>query len=324
MGYSTQQEKVLVADPNFVPSLAERLATINQKDQLGPDDCVLIEGEWLHTLLSQVSDYIFIKDAHCRFVMANQQVCLDVGYENTEDIIGKTDLELHSPEIGRVIWEGEKTLLRFKKPIIDLAEMLVLPDGSRKWFSTSKYPILDCNGAVAGLIGIARDMTERRRSEYLHIGQNQILQMIATGTTLDSILTSLVGVFEDQLVSTVCAVMLVDEMEQLQWAAGPNLPDSLRVAADGVEVGPDTVSMGQALHLRKTVFSDDMTQEQGWRADIKPVLESGLRSNLTVPFFAKDGSALGVFTLFSSKSEPPSEHRRGLAEEEERLAAIAV
>ncbi len=59
-------------------------------------------------------------------------------------------------------------------------------------------PITGANGAVVQLLAVSRDITERRREEALRATHNQVLGMIATGSSLADVLECLVRLVEQQ------------------------------------------------------------------------------------------------------------------------------
>jgi diguanylate cyclase (GGDEF)-like protein/PAS domain S-box-containing protein len=123
------------------------------------------ERTWLRAMIDQVPDYLFVKDTECRFVVANVAVAEDIGHGSPTELIGRTDLELHPNDIAQKFFADDQLVLHTGKALLDIEEYVVRPDGSRRWLSTSKVPLRAADGAIIGLVGIARDITERRQAE---------------------------------------------------------------------------------------------------------------------------------------------------------------
>ena len=123
------------------------------------------ERDWLRTMIDQVPDYLYIKDSEARFVIANKAVAADLGHGNPNDLIGKNDLDVHPPELARRYYEDDLSVLHEGKQLIDHEEYVVRPDGSQIWLSTTKRPLRSPDGAIIGLVCMARDITERRQTE---------------------------------------------------------------------------------------------------------------------------------------------------------------
>jgi len=123
------------------------------------------ERTWLRAMIDQVPDYLFVKDTECRFVVANIAVAADLGHGNPDELIGRNDLELHPAEVAHKFYADDQRVLKSGQPLLDIEEYVVRPDGTRRWLSTSKVPLRATDGTIIGLVGIARDVTERRQAE---------------------------------------------------------------------------------------------------------------------------------------------------------------
>jgi len=311
--------------PEDGTSLASELARLNDVRQLKKADELQLTGDWVQTLVDQVSDYIFVKDRKSRFVMANRQVALDIGFEDFSELIGKTDLELHPDEIGPGFMAIEAEVMATKIPLIDHEEFVILPSGKRKWFSTSKFPVTNDKDEVVGIVGICRDITERKKAEMLQQGQNKVLQEIASGKPLRDVLETLVLTIEGQLDGVIGSVMLVDESgTQLLSGVAPHLPPAYVEHTNGIPIGPRMGSCGTAVHRREGVFVDDIFDSELWE-DFKDIIgQFDMRSCWSVPFFSKDSRVLGTFGLYTKEVRSPTEHETKLASEAARMASIAV
>jgi diguanylate cyclase (GGDEF)-like protein/PAS domain S-box-containing protein len=122
------------------------------------------ERRLLRAMIDQVPDYLFAKDTQSRFVVANKAVAADLGYD-PEGLLGKSDLELHPAEIARDFYANEQRIIRVGEPILDHEEYVVRPNGERRWLSTSKAPLRNDDGEIVGLVGISRDITNRKLDE---------------------------------------------------------------------------------------------------------------------------------------------------------------
>src|SRR5690348_16937869 len=100
---------------------------------------------------------------------------------------------------------------------------------------------------------------ERLDSAGFIAGQNAVLEQIAIGVSLSSVLTQLVQLIESQSPEMLCSVLLLDEDRlHLRHGAAPNLPASYVEAIDGVAIGPNVGSCGTAAYFAKTVVVTDI------------------------------------------------------------------
>jgi len=319
------RNQAAIADWQTMPSLATQLEVLNGKKEFHETQGLLGDNGWLQALVNNVSDYIFIKDRYSRFVMSNDKVAEDLGRTGSSELIGKTDLVLHPLKIGKSFFDDEQAIMASGTARVDFEERVLLPDGKEKWFSSSKYPILNAAGEVVGLIGISRDITERLNTEKLLAGQNQVLKEIATGVPLDEVLNTLILMIESQLPGVMGSVMLVDETGRyFISSAGPSLPAAYLEAVDGVEIGPRVGSCGTAVFRKQNVFVPDIFASDLWADFVDLVRQFDLRSCWSFPFYSNEGDVLGTFAFYTKDVRDPVELDIKIAEEAARLASIAV
>ena len=278
----------------------------------------------LQHLIDTVPDYLWVKDLEGRFVIANKALAADWGRIPSE-MIGLSDADFHSPELASSFRESELSILATEEPMIDKEEGVLNAAGARKWLASTKMPLRDENNAVFGLIGIARDITERKRSEMLHKGQAKVLEMIAMAAPLQDVLTELVRLIEGQLSGILASVLLLDaDGQHLLHGAGPSLHPDYANAINGVRVGPNVGSCGTAVHRREPVIVADIQTDPLW-ADYRDLAAAfDLRSCWSKPIISHTGAVLGTFAMYSGSIREPTDAEKGLVDVATRIAGIAI
>jgi PAS domain S-box-containing protein len=133
-------------------------------------DIISAEGDWkaeralFRAMIDQVPDFLWIKDTKSRFVIANRSVSAERGL-TPDDLIGKTDFDLHPIERARKFFGDEQRIVVSGEAMIDIEEFTVDVTDEKRWISTSKVPLRDDNNDIIGIIGISRNITERKRAE---------------------------------------------------------------------------------------------------------------------------------------------------------------
>ncbi|MBC8354947.1 MAG: PAS domain-containing protein [Planctomycetes bacterium] len=123
------------------------------------------ERDLLKTIIDNVPDLIFIKDRAGRFVAVNAAMLRVLQVENEQQVIGKTDFDFSPPELAANYVADDQTVMRSGEPMIDQEEVSPDSGGGEVWLLTTKVPLRDQNGDVTGLVGIGRNITNRKRAE---------------------------------------------------------------------------------------------------------------------------------------------------------------
>ena len=119
------------------------------------------ERSLLRTIIDNMPDQIYVKDAAGRFVLGNKAAASCIGVDSPDDLMGKSDLELFPGECGRQFYLDEQTIISSGHAIVDQLEENINQAGVRRWFSTTKVPFQDGEGHVIGIVGMSRDVTLR-------------------------------------------------------------------------------------------------------------------------------------------------------------------
>jgi PAS domain S-box-containing protein len=115
-------------------------------------------------ILDNIPDLAWVKDADGHFVAVNQALATAKGFSSPSQMIGKTDLEIHPPEIART-YRQDDTEVMATDGCKQIEEHHLNADGSISLVETIKTALHDSDGHVAGTVGIARDITARRQAE---------------------------------------------------------------------------------------------------------------------------------------------------------------
>jgi PAS domain S-box-containing protein len=108
-------------------------------------------------------DPIFVKDRAGRMLLANPATLATLQKPAT-DVLGKTDEELYAdPAVGRQFMANDRHVIETGETLF--VEEAVPGPGRPRVFFSAKVPHRDVRGSIIGLIGIARDITERKRAE---------------------------------------------------------------------------------------------------------------------------------------------------------------
>jgi PAS domain S-box-containing protein len=144
------------------------------------------ERNLLRTLIDIMPDYIYAKDTAGRFMFTNTAHAVPLGLTSPEEAVGMTDFDLFPADLATQYAAGEAPVLTEGKLLLNQLEPVTEPaTGERRWVETTKVPLHNPEGAIIGLVGISRDITERRRTaEALAQANLELQQAVATANDL--------------------------------------------------------------------------------------------------------------------------------------------
>ena len=138
-----------------------------------------------------------MKDTQGRFVLANKALDHAAGIDDPRSLIGGTDHEISPKEIADRYVANDRLIINSAQGLINTEEFSASCASPACWILTTKVPLIDQKGSVNGLVGISRDITERRELET-NMQQTQKLEslgVLAGGIAHDfnKILTVILG-----------------------------------------------------------------------------------------------------------------------------------
>jgi diguanylate cyclase (GGDEF)-like protein/PAS domain S-box-containing protein len=114
-------------------------------------------------ILNNIPDMVWLKDRDSRFIAVNEAFGAACGLK-PEKIVGKTDLDIWPRDLADRYRADDKEVMKSgQRKCVD--EPLSDKEGKIQWLETIKTPFYNDKGEVIGTIGIARDITERKKYE---------------------------------------------------------------------------------------------------------------------------------------------------------------
>lgn len=278
---------------------------------------------WMEEMIHQAPDCLFFKDRDSRFLIANRAILENLTY--LPDLTGLTDFDVHPPEIAQALFDIEQQIMRTGEPMLDMEEAVRDRDGRSRWFLTSKLPMRNAHGEIVGIVGVSRDITDRKREEELHLGQAQLLKMIALGEPLKDVFTALIHLIEGQVADVVGCVLLLDPQKNcLRHIAAPSLDPDCARRIDGIPIGPSVGSCGTAMWRGEAVYAADISTDPLWDGYRELVEPYGFRSCWSSPIRSYQGQVLGSLGLYGRKRGLPSAACEKLLGMATHIAGIAI
>lgn len=108
--------------------------------------------------------FLYVKDAEGRFVAMNEQLVRLRGAETEEELLGKTDLQLHPVYWGRLYQEEDRKVMESGREIPDQVWLVPAESGRLGTFVSSKIPIRGPDQSIIGIAGVMYGIENSRES----------------------------------------------------------------------------------------------------------------------------------------------------------------
>lgn len=119
----------------------------------------------LRTLIDHLPDSIYVKDRESRFIITNRAKLDLIGSESEDDTLGRKLTDYLDYQQASELIENDRLLFETGQAIVNKEEYLITKEGEKKWLLTTRVPLQEEDDKVIGLVGISRDITDRKKIE---------------------------------------------------------------------------------------------------------------------------------------------------------------
>ena len=244
----------------------------------------------LNLILENTTAVMYLKDTEGRYVFVNAEYerLFDV---DTEGLVGKTDSEIHPPEVAETVHRNDRRVVEAGEPI-EVEEQVVV-NGEERTYLSLKVPALATTGEIEGVFGVSTNITERKERERQLEALNEEIPRLLSAESTEEVAERGVTAAREILGLQANSIHLYDDENEALVPVG---------YTDGVVelVGsPPTFRAGESIAWR--VFEDgDAMALDDIRTDpdiYNP--ESPIRSELYLP--------LGEYGILIAGSTSPAE-----------------
>ena len=116
------------------------------------------------TLINTIPDLVWLKDVEGVYLSCNRS--FELLYKTKESTIaGKTDYDFNTREKADFIRNHDRKTMDANTPSISEEQLIFASTGYHGLFETRKTPMHDGEDNIIGVLGIARDITERKKKD---------------------------------------------------------------------------------------------------------------------------------------------------------------
>ncbi len=170
------------------------------------------------TLIDSLPQKLFFKDSDLVYTACNARYSGDFNI-SPEEMVGKNDCDFYPKELAEKYRADDRAVMKSKK-IRDIEESYIV-NGQEFWVNTIKTPVINKNGKVTGILGVFRDITERKHLEHEKTERTKELRCLYTISEItDSRDKEIADILQDsvntiptgfQFPESICARIRVDE-----------------------------------------------------------------------------------------------------------------
>ena len=118
----------------------------------------------LRTVFETIPDLMWLKDPDGVYISCNARFERFFGAPEAE-IVGKTDYDFVARDLADLFRENDRAAIATGGPRRNEEEVTFADDGHRELLETVKTPVYDPDGHLIGVLGVGRDITERKLAE---------------------------------------------------------------------------------------------------------------------------------------------------------------
>ncbi len=128
------------------------------------DSPSVVKGNLLRILIEALPDLVWLKDPAGVYLVCNRRVQRLFGVSEA-DMIGKTDFDLTTSDQAEFFAQQDRLAIESQEPLVYDEWVTYADDDHQELLETIKTPLYDGDGKLIGVMGIGRNVTDRKRTE---------------------------------------------------------------------------------------------------------------------------------------------------------------
>lgn len=304
----------------MVLARSRQLAESEAKLRISLDELMLTNAH-LHTLLHTIPEPVWLKDPEGVYLACNRQFERLYGAKEAQ-IVGKTDYNFVDPELAGFFRENDLKAIAAEKVRANEEWLTFADNGYRGLFETLKTPMLDRDGKLIGVLGIARDITERKAAEEKI---QRHMRLYAALSRCNKAIAHCSG--EAELFLEICRAAVQFGGMKMAWIGMIDIETKLITPAASFGEGADELQYlqtsvdsgspygqgptGTAIRERRPYWCQDFLNDPVTAPWKQLGQRAGWAASASLPLYQND-RAIGAFILYAGQTDAFDEATRDL------------
>lgn len=278
-------------------------------------------GDLFHVLTSAVPGFVWVCGGDGRIIFANEPWSEYCGL-SADQWRGFGWLKAIHPDDIPVLEEAWQTAQRTGVESYEVQTRCRHHSGIDRWFKVSMR-----KSPVSGdfWVGCGVDIHEMVQARHKDVRQLRMLEAIASGAELDTVLDMLCEYAEFRLPGTRCAILHVNESNgTFTGGVARSLPDCFTEGLRGKKYGPGIGCCGTAAFTKQDVVVASIATHPYWDGLRDVVLPHGVKACWSRPIQGADGKVLATFGFYFDEERSPTDEEMSRMDGITHIATMSI
>ncbi|HKJ32680.1 MAG TPA: PAS domain S-box protein [Balneolales bacterium] len=194
-----------------------------------------------------------------------------------------------------------------------------------EWYNSV---LLDDKHELVSILSQVQDVTQQEKYERLILGQKSILQLIASGHSLENTLKQITYLIQQNTQNAICSIMIRDGENGLKLGAAPDLPEDFCELIEYVPISPENGGIcGRSAYEKREVSMDEIDQDlllENWSEALTVAKKHNLNTSRSIPVLTADEEVIGTFALYYQNVEDDKRESDDVIQIAKDLTRIAI
>lgn len=248
---------------------------------------------------------IFVKDRQGRFILVNQALA-DVFNTTADELLGKTDADIiPNPGLVTRFRRDDDEIINNRHEKFFPEQEIIDATGRKRYVQTTLSPIVNSSGGVDMILGVATDITERKRSQLHLATQNAVARVLSENTSFEQALQLILETVARNLDFQAGILWEVDELEETLrcediWVEDPHTMENFIATAYKLRIAAGESIAGRAWLSREPHWVADAGRSGAFSTmddDIRSVFSTEGFHTVTAFPIVSSGTVKGIMSF---------------------------